>query len=130
MKINYALTSRSLIALLFVIAGIQKITGFQMTSDFIGQILHVSSPSLAAIATLVVIAIEVPVAISYALAWKYPVCVTGGILAGFTVLATLLVHNHLPADLVMILKNIAIVGGILATMTACDCGTCPVSKKK
>ena len=129
MKINYALISRSLIAILFIVAGIQKLTGLKMTSGFIGQLLHVSSPVLATLATLIVVFIEVVVAAAYA--YGYRVCVTGGILATFTVVATLLVHNNFPADLVMFLKNLAIIGGIISTIITCECGNgkCPATKK-
>jgi putative oxidoreductase len=125
MKINYALISRSLIALLFVVAGVQKLMNFSMTSEYIGSLPLVGG--LAAIATAIVIVIELPVALAFA--WGYRVCATGMTLIGFTLLATLLVHNHLPQDLVMILKNLAIVGGIMSCILACNCGKCPMGKK-
>lgn len=120
MKINYQLVSRVLIALLFVMAGIQKIMGFSGTVGYIGSL---GIPAATLVAILVII-IEVPVALAFA--WGYRLCTTGAILAIFTVLTIALVHNHLPGDMVMILKNIAIIGGILGAMTCCDCGKCPM----
>lgn len=126
MKINYALISRSLIAVLFVFAGIQKLMNFTGTSGFIGSLPGMSVPMLATLVTVVVIIIEIPVALAFA--WGYKLCTTGMILIGFTVLATILVHNNLPGDMVMILKNIAIIGGILGAVTMCGCGKCPMGK--
>lgn len=125
MKINYALISRSLIALLFVVAGVQKLMNFSMTSDYIGSLPGLSS--LAVIATAIIIIIELPVALAFA--WGYKICATGMTLIGFTLLATIFVHNNLPQDLVMILKNLAIIGGIMSCILACNCGKCPAGKK-
>lgn len=121
MKINYALISRSLIALLFVIAGIGKITGF---SGMVGYIGSLGVP-LPMIATIIVILIEVPVALAFA--YGYRVRQTGWILIGFTILATLLVHRNIAdqTQMIMSLKNIAIIGGIMAAIKcACACNAC------
>ena len=122
MKINYALLSRVLIALLFVVAGIQKMMGFNEVVAYIGSL----GVPLPMIATIIVILIEVPVALAYA--YGYRVCITGGILVGFTVLATILAHRDfsIGANMVMALKNIAIIGGILATTGVCSCQRCMV----
>lgn len=113
MKINLACVSRSLIALLFVVAGVQKLMHFAETSTFIGT-LGVPAPMLAAI---IVIIVEVPVALAFA--WGYKTKEAGYALIAFTVLATLIVHrNYFGADLVNVLKNLAIVGGILASIGA------------
>lgn len=122
MKINYQFVSRALIALLFVVAGVQKLIGFTGTAGYIGSI----GVPMATIVTILVILIEVPVALAFA--WGYRICTTGGILAVFTLLTILLVHNHWPGDMVMILKNLAVVGGILSVMTTCCCGKCPMGK--
>lgn len=120
MKINYPLLSRVLIALLFVVAGVQKLMGFDGTAMYIGSL----GVPLPVIATVLVILVEIPVALAYA--WGYRVCITGGILVGFTVLATILAHRDIATgmNLIMVLKNIAIVGGILATTGTCSCGRC------
>lgn len=136
MKINYALISRSLIALLFVVAGVQKLMGFEGVSGYIGSLLGVSSPALATIVTALVIVVEIPVALAFA--WGYRLCTTGAILLGFTVIATILAHNPWAASvltpdamkgaMMAALKNIAIIGGILSAISLCDCGKCPMGK--
>lgn len=120
MKFNYPLISRILIALLFVVAGIQKVMGFAGTVTYV-ESLGVPFPVFA---VLLVIIIEVPIALAYA--WGYRVCVTGGLLVAFTVLATVLAHRDFNAgvNMIMALKNIAIIGGILATTGTCSCGRC------
>lgn len=124
-KINIALVSRSLIALLFVVAGIQKAMHFSETASSVAA-LHVP---FATLATIIVIIIEVPVALAFA--WGYRTCITGWTLIAFTVLVTLLVHGNLQGlNFIMALKNVAIVGGILLAVYGCDCGVCPPSKKK
>lgn len=122
MKINYPLLSRVLIALLFVVAGVQKLMDFAGTAGFIGSL----GVPMATLATALVIIIEIPVALAYA--WGYRVCLTGGILVAFTVLATLLAHRDISQamNLLMALKNVAIIGGILATTGTCSCGRCEV----
>lgn len=126
MNINYALISRSLIALLFVVAGLQKLTHFSETTQSIA-LLNIP---LASLVTLLVIFIEIPVAIAFA--WGYRTCVTGWILIAFTTLVTIFVHGNIAQgmNLIMALKNIAIIGGILALVNECACGTCPVKMKK
>ncbi|MDQ5962330.1 MAG: putative oxidoreductase [Patescibacteria group bacterium] len=122
----YALIARSLIALLFVIAGIQKAMNFEQTSGFVATLVPAS---LADIVTALVIVIEVPVALAFAWGWR--TCTMGSILAGFTALATLLAHRDFSvgANMIMALKNIAIIGGIMLALPSCDCGICPPSKK-
>lgn len=101
--------------------------GFEGTSGYVASLFGVSSPMLGMLLALVVIVIEVPVALAYA--WGYRVCYTGGALVAFTVLATLLVHRNIadPMQLVMALKNVAIIGGILATTSVCSCTRCTVT---
>ncbi len=128
MKINYALVCRSLIALLFVVAGIQKLMNYSnTTSDFAG--FGIPVPFLA---VLIVIIIEIPVALAFA--WGYKVKEAGYALIAFTALATILVHRDLAGaggglNMVMALKNIAIIGGIMAAIS-CACGDCSVHAKK
>lgn len=120
MKINYALISRSLIALLFVVAGIQKIMNFSTTTQSIASL----DIPLATLVTLLVIIIEIPVALAFA--WGYRTCISGLILVAFTAIVTVVVHGHI-SQVVMALKNIAIIGGILGFVSMCNCGKCPVS---
>ncbi len=128
MKINYALISRSLIALLFVVAGVQKLMNFTETSASIASF----NIPLAPLVTLIVIAIEIPVALAFA--WGYRTCLMGLILIGFTALVTLVVHGNISQgmNLVMALKNIAIIGGIVLAITTCECanGKCLAGKMR
>lgn len=121
---NYGLVSRSLIALLFVVAGVMKVTGFMGTVAYVGA-LGVPFPTLA---TILVIIVEIPVAIAFA--WGYRTCATGWILVGFTALATLLAHRDFSQgqNMLMAFKNIAIIGGILSTISICGCDKCEVKK--
>ena len=123
MKINYALFSRSLIALLFVVAGLQKMTHFTDTAKSVASL----DIPLASLATLIVVIIEIPVALAFA--WGYRTCITGLILVAFTALVTIMIHGHINvgSNLVMALKNIAIIGGILGFVSMCNCGKCPAS---
>ena len=132
MKINYALVSRALIALLFVIAGIQKLTGFSGTVGYVDSL----GVPMATLVTILVIIIEIPVALMFVFCPK-KICWTGGALIGFTLLATVLAHNPWGADpvafknvLTAALKNIAIVGGIASAILACECESCKVRKSK
>lgn len=125
MKINYALISRSLIALLFVFAGIGKLMSFSGAAAMIGS-LGVPLPTLAA---LIVIIIEIPVALAFA--YGYKTKETGYALIAFTALATLLAHRDFSnqSNVIMTLKNIAIIGGIMSAIS-CMCGDCTVHTKK
>ena len=125
MKINYALVSRSLIALLFVVAGVQKMMHFSETVKSIDSL----GVPLAGLASIIVILVEVPIAIAFAAGYK--VRQSGYALIAFTVLTILLVHRDLtqPMNILMALKNIAIIGGIMSAL-GCYCGDCTVHTKK
>jgi len=120
MKINYQFVSRSLIALLFVVAGYQKLMGFAGIVGYVGSL----GVPLPVIATILVIIIEIPIAIAFA--WGYKTCTMGWMLIGFTALATLLAHRDFATgqNMIMALKNIAIIGGILSVISTCNCGKC------
>lgn len=124
-KINYALVSRSLIAFLFVFAGIGKIMGFGEFTTGLSQ-MGVPAPMLAA---LIVLFIEIPVALAFG--YGYKTKETGYALIAFTVFATLIAHRDFSnqMNVIMVLKNLAIVGGIMSAI-ACTCGTCTVHGKK
>lgn len=125
MKINNALVSRSLIALLFVVAGLQKLMSFGDTVSGVGA-LGVPFPMIA---TILVIIIEIVVALMFAFGYKTRT--TGWILVGFTALVTVVVHRDFSnqVNMVMALKNLAIIGGIMAAVS-CSCGTCVVHKDR
>jgi putative oxidoreductase len=134
MKINYSLVSRALIALLFVVAGFNKLMGFEGTAGYITSL----GVPMATLVTVLVIVIEIPVALMFVFCPK-KICWTGGALIGFTLLATILAHNPWASSvdpmafknvMTAALKNIAIIGGIAATMFACECENCKVRKNK
>lgn len=124
----YGLVSRVLIALLFVVAGVMKVMGFAGQVSYIGGL----GVPLPVVATLLVILVEIPVAMAFA--WGYKTCVTGWILIGFTALTILLVHRDFSSvqNMIMALKNLAIIGGILSVISTCgcDCGKCEDCKVK
>ena len=124
------LAGRILLALVFVVSGFEKITGFAGTVSYIaGQGLPL--PSLAAVIAIV---IEFGGGIMLMLGWKarwaaFALCV-------FTALAALLFHNFwaAPADqaanqMVHFLKNISIMGGLLYVI-AYGAGTLSLEGKK
>lgn len=110
-----ALASRVLIAVMFIPAGISKLTGFE------GTVGYIASVGLPLPAVGAVIAIVVEIVIALALLVGYRTRVAAAILAVFTLAASVFFHAYwsVPADKVMIqqlmfFKNIAIVGGLLA----------------
>jgi putative oxidoreductase len=106
---HYGTVARSLIALLFVVAGYQKLTTFAMTAGFIGS-LGVPAPTLA---TALVIFVEIVVALAFAFGYK--VKETGYILMGFVALTILIAHRDWsqPANVMASLKNLSIIGGLM-----------------
>lgn len=108
------LLGRILIALLFIPAGISKISGFSGTVGYIAS-KGLPLPQVAAAGTIVV---EVVVALALLIGFKARWAAL--ILAVFTLLAAFLFHNFwaMPADQQMMqsinfFKNLAIVGGLL-----------------
>jgi putative oxidoreductase len=118
----YGTIARSLIALLFVVAGVQKLMDIGGTAGFIGA-LGLPMPMIVAI---LVVLIEVPVALLFA--YGYKVREMGYILMAYIALTTLVVHRDFSqgANLVMTLKNLAIIGGIMLAIKCADCDTCEV----
>jgi putative oxidoreductase len=108
------LIGRLLLALLFLPAGISKITGFAGTAGYIGS-AGLPMPELGA-----VIAILVEVGGSLALIAGFGTRIAALALAVFTLVATFVFHNFwaVPPDQAMMqqlmfYKNIAVVGGLL-----------------
>ncbi len=108
------LLGRILIALLFIPAGISKITGFGGTVGYIAS-KGLPLPQVAAAGTIVV-----EVVIGLALLVGFKARYAALILAAFTVAASLLFHNFwaMPEaqkmmQQLMFTKNFAIVGGLL-----------------
>lgn len=110
-----SLVARVLLALLFVPAGISKITGFSGTAGYIGSV-GLPLPELGA-----VIAIVVEVGAGLALLLGVGTRWAALVLALFTLVANVFFHNFwaMPAEQafvqqLMFMKNLAVVGGLLA----------------
>ncbi len=108
------LVGRVLIALLFIPAGLMKITGFAGT---VGYIASVGLP-LPEVGAVVAIIVELVVATAFLLGFKTKE--SAFILAVFTFVASIFFHNYwaLPADQQMIpqllfFKNMAVTGALL-----------------
>jgi len=112
---SLALSARLLFVVMFLPAGISKISGFEGT---VGYIASVGLP----LATLgAVLAIVVEVAGALALLAGFGTRLAALVLAAFTLVATVIFHNYwgVPAEQVMMqqlmfFKNLAIIGGLLA----------------
>lgn len=111
---HFSLVGRLLLALLFVPAGVMKITGFSGT---VGYIASVGLP-LASLGAVLAIVVEVGAGLALAVGWRTRWAAL--VLAAFTLVATVLFHNFwaMPADQafvqqLMFFKNIAVVGGLL-----------------
>ena len=110
-----ALLGRILLAVLFVPAGIGKLTGFAGTVGYIGSV-GLPLPQLGA-----ALAIVVELGLGLALLAGFKTRFAAAVLALFTLAASFFFHNYwaLPAEKafvnqLMFWKNIAIAGGLLA----------------
>ena len=116
-SMNNAFWARALIALLFIYAGYGKLMDF---TGFVASMLEPKFHSLAMIAGVVAVFIEIVVAIAFAIDYqrKY----SAWILGGFVALTTILYHNPWsgpefnPGNMLQALKNIAIIGGIWSAL--------------
>jgi putative oxidoreductase len=108
------LIGRVLLALMFVMAGISKIAGFEGTVGFIAS-KGLPLPSLLAVATIVV---EVLGGLALIVGWQTRWAALA--LALFTLAASVIFHNFwaLPAEQQMVqqlmfMKNLSVAGGML-----------------
>ena len=109
-----AFVGRLLLALLFLPAGLSKISGFAGTVGYIAS-KGMPMPTAAAVIAIIVEVVG-PLALIAGFGTRWAALV----LAGFTLVATLVFHNFwaMPADQVMMqqlmfFKNIAVIGGLL-----------------
>ena len=109
-----ALIGRVLLALMFVLAGFSKISGFD------GTVGYIASGGLPAPSLLAVLTIIVEVGGGLAIIFGFGTRWAALVLAGFTLLASLSFHAFwkVPADQQMVqqllfMKNISVVGGLL-----------------
>jgi putative oxidoreductase len=98
---------RTLLALLFLLAGLGKLGAYHATAGYMASV-GVPGALLPA-----VIATEVLGALAIILGWKTRAA--AALLAGFSVLTALIFHNNLAdqTQLIMFWKNISIAGGYL-----------------
>ena len=125
-----SLAGRLLLALLFLPAGLMKITGFEGTVGYIGA-AGLPLPQLAAL-----LAIVVEVGGGLALIAGFGTRFAALALALFTLVASFVFHNFwsVPADQAMVqqlmfFKNIAVVGGLLV-LAAQGAGTISLDARK
>lgn len=105
---------RVLLALMFVLAGFSKVTGFAGTA---GYIASVGLP-LPEVLTVVTIVVEIGAGLALMLGFQARVAAL--VLAGFTLAASVIFHNYwaMPADQAFVqqllfMKNISVAGGLL-----------------
>ncbi len=125
-----ALVGRLLMALLFLPAGLSKISGFAGTVGYIAS-KGMPMPTAAAVVAIIV-EVVAPLALIAGFGTRWAALV----LAGFTVVATFVFHNFwaMPAEQVMMqqlmfFKNIAVVGGLL-TLAAHGAGAWSMDAKR
>ncbi|WP_414675013.1 DoxX family protein [Limnobacter sp.] len=109
-----AVLARILLALMFVLAGFDKLTHFEGTVGFIG------SAGLPVPEVLAAITLTVEIVGGLALITGIQARLAGFVLAGFTLLASITFHNFwaVPADQayvqqLLFMKNISVAGGLL-----------------
>ena len=102
---------RLLLALMFVIAGVNKISGYAGTQGYM------DSMGVPGALLPLVILLEIGGGLLLILGWHTRV--TAFLLAGFTILATLIFHSNLgdQTQMLFFLKNLAIAGGLLMVVS-------------
>jgi putative oxidoreductase len=98
---------RVLLALIFVMSGIGKITGYAATQGYM------EAMGVPGILLPLVIALEVAGGIAIIVGWKTRLAAFA--LAGFSILSALLFHANFndQTQMIMFMKNFAIAGGFL-----------------
>jgi len=102
---------RILLALMFLLAGLNKISGYA------GMQGYMESVGVPGALLPLVIALEVLGGITLMLAWHTRL--TAFLLAGFTLLATLIFHSNLgdQTQMLFFMKNLSIAGGLLLVVS-------------
>ena len=108
------LVARILLALMFVLSGISKLTGLEGTAGYIASVGLPAAQVLAAGAGVLEVVAGALLIVGWQARWAALA------LAVFTVLATVLFHNYwaMPKDQqfmqqLMFMKNLAVTGGLL-----------------
>jgi putative oxidoreductase len=102
---------RILLALMFVLAGLNKISGYS------GMQGYMDSMGVPGALLPLVIALEVVGGLALMLGWHTRL--TAFLLAGFTLLATLIFHSNLgdQTQFLFFMKNLSIAGGLLLVVS-------------
>jgi putative oxidoreductase len=102
---------RILLALMFLMAGLNKISGYA------GMQGYMDSMGVPGALLPLVIALEVLGGITLMLGWHTRL--TAFLLAGFTLLATLIFHSNLgdQTQMLFFMKNLSIAGGLLLVVS-------------
>ena len=102
---------RILLALMFVLAGLNKISGYS------GMQGYMESMGVPGALLPLVIALEVLGGVVLMLGWHTRL--TAFLLAGFTILATLIFHSNLgdQTQMLFFMKNLSIAGGLLLVVS-------------
>ena len=102
---------RILLALMFLLAGLNKISGYS------GMQGYMESMGVPGALLPLVIALEVLGGIMLILGWHTRL--TAFLLAGFTLLATLIFHSNLgdQTQMLFFMKNLSIAGGLLLVVS-------------
>lgn len=112
--------ARVLIALLFIVVGGSKLLNFTSTAQFIDASGLPAATALTALAIL----FELGGGLMLLVGWKTRIAIP--LLMVFTIVATALFHiKGLRTDQlqqIMFLKNLAILGGLMALYKGCGCG--------
>jgi putative oxidoreductase len=124
------LIARILLALMFVLSGISKLTGLEGTAGYIGSV-GLPAPQLLAIGAGL---LEVIAGVMLIVGWQARWAALA--LAAFTLIASLFFHNFwaMPADKafmqqLMFMKNLAVIGGLLFVF-AFGAGTLSLDARK
>lgn len=125
-----SLVGRILLAIMFLLAGISKIGGFAGTAGYIASKGLPMPDVLTALTIIVEIGCGLALILGYCTRWA------ALILAGFTLVASVIFHNFwaMPAaqqmtQQLMFMKNIAVIGGLL-TVAAWGAGAFSLDAKR
>ena len=109
------LIARVLLALMFLLAGLSKFSGLEGTAGYIAS----KGLPMAQVLAIVTATVEVGASLLLIVGWQARWAALA--LAAFTLMASFIFHNYwtLPADQQMVdqlmfMKNVAVVGGLLA----------------
>jgi putative oxidoreductase len=113
-----ALVGRVLLALMFIVSGYGKVTGYDGTAGFMAS---AGLPMVGVLLPLTIL-VELGAGIALIIGWKARWAAL--LLAGFTILATLVFHNFwtMKAEALLVnslffYKNLAVIGGMLFVFT-------------